>query len=73
MFPLKAVIDKFLSKMVFIPYISCSHANPLVIVHKKEGGTRIAVDYRDVNQFLRESTAIPRYVVSAVGWPRILG
>jgi len=42
-------------RRVFIPDISCSHASPLVIVHKKEGGIRMAVDYREVNQFLRVS------------------
>ena len=35
--------------------ISCSHASPLVIVHKKEGGIRMAVNYREVNQFLQTS------------------
>ena len=28
---------------------------PLVMVHKKEGGIRMAVDYRKVNQYLRVS------------------
>ena len=36
---------------MFIPDIFCSHASPLVIVHNKEGGIRMAVDY----QFLRVS------------------
>jgi len=40
---------------VLIPDISCSHASPLVIVHKKEEGIRMAVDYCEVNQFLRVS------------------
>ena len=31
------------------------HASPLVIVHKKEGGIRMAVDYREVNQCLHVS------------------
>ena len=53
--PLKVMIDQFLSEGVLIPDISCSHASPLVIVHKKEGGIRMAVDYREVNQFLRVS------------------
>ena len=52
--PLKVMIDQFVSEGVLIPDISRSHASPLV-VHKKEGGIRIAVDYREVNQFLRVS------------------
>jgi hypothetical protein len=36
--PLKVMIDQFVSEGVLIPDISCSHASPLVIVHKKEGG-----------------------------------
>ena len=31
------------------------HASPLVIVYKKEGGIRMAVDYREVNQYLHVS------------------
>jgi hypothetical protein len=53
--PLKVMIDQFVSEGVLIPDISCSHASPLVIVHKKEGGIRMAVDYREVNQFLKVS------------------
>ena len=49
------MIDQFVSEGVLIPDISCSHASPLVIVHKKEGGIRMAVDYREVNQFLKVS------------------
>ena len=45
--PLKVMIDH--------PDISCSHASPLVIVHKKEGVIRLSVDYCEVNQFLRVS------------------
>ena len=37
----------------------CAHSRylllPFVIVYKKEGGIRMAVDYREVNQFLRVS------------------
>ena len=43
------------SEGVLIPDISCSHASPLVIVYKKGGGIRMAVDYREVNQFSRVS------------------
>ena len=49
------LIDQFVSEGVLIPDISCSHASPLVIVHKKEGGFRMKVDYREVNRFLRVS------------------
>ena len=53
--PLKALIDQFVSEGVLVSDISCTHASPLVIVHKKEGGIRMAVDYREVNQYLRVS------------------
>ena len=46
---------RFVSEGVLVPDSSCSHASPLVIVPKKEGGIRIAVDYREVNQFLKVS------------------
>ena len=38
--PHKVMIDQFVSEGVLIPDISCSHASPLVIVNKKEGGIR---------------------------------
>ena len=50
---LKVMIDQFVSEGVLIPDISCSHASPLAIMHKKEGGIRMAVDYCEVNKFLR--------------------
>ena len=53
--PLKALIDQFVSESVLIPYISCTHTSPLVIVRKMEGGIRMAVDYREVNQQLNVS------------------
>ena len=49
--PLKVKIDQFVTEGVLIPDISFSHASPLVIVHKKEGGIRMAVGYREVNQY----------------------
>ena len=55
MVPLKALIDQFVIKGVLVSDISCTHASPLVIVHKMEGGIRMAVDYREVNQYLRVS------------------
>ena len=53
--PLKALIDQFVSEGVLISDISCTHACPLVIVHKKEGGIRMVVYYGEVNQYLRVS------------------
>ena len=53
--PLKALIDQFVSEGVLISDISCTHASPLVIFHKKDGGIRMAVDYREVNQHHRVS------------------
>ena len=50
------MIDQFVSERVLIPDTSFSHTSPLVIVHKMEGGIRMAVDYREVNQFLRVSS-----------------
>ena len=38
-----------MSEGVLIPDNSCDFASPLVIVQKKEGGIRMAVDYREVN------------------------
>ena len=58
---LKVMIDQFVRKGLIIPDISCSHASPLVIVHKNKGGIRIAVDYREVNQFLRVSANLLPY------------
>ena len=54
--PLKTMLDQFLSEGVLIPESSCDFANPLVIVYKKNGGIRMAVDYREVNMQL-EATA----------------
>jgi len=48
--PLKAMIDQFVSEGE-VPDISCSHATPLVIVHKKEDGIWMEVDNREINQF----------------------
>ena len=48
--PLEVMIDQLVSEGVLITDISCSHASLLVIVHKKEAGIRITVDYREVNQ-----------------------
>ena len=46
---LKELLDQFVSEGVLIPDNSCDFASPLVIVQKKEGGIRMAVDYREVN------------------------
>ena len=53
--PLKALIDQFVSEGVIVSDIFCTHASPLVIVHKKEERIRMAVDHRAVNQYLRVS------------------
>ena len=42
---------QFVREGVLIPDISCAHASPFVIVHKR------VVDFREVNQFLR----VPAY------------
>ena len=57
--PLEALIDQFVSEGVLIPDISSTHASPQVIVHKLQGGIRMAVDYREVNQHLRVSVNQP--------------
>ena len=54
--PLKEMIDQFVFEGVLVPHNSCDFASPLVIVNKKDGGIRMAVDYREVNLQL-ESTA----------------
>ena len=46
------MLDQFVSERVFIPDSSCDFASPLVIVNKKDGGIRMAVDYREVNMQL---------------------
>ena len=47
--PIKALIDQFVREGSARSDISCTSASPLVIVHKKEGGICMAVDYREVN------------------------
>ena len=54
--PLKEMIDQFVYEGVLVLDNSCDFACPLVIVNKKDGGIRMAVDYRKVNLQL-ESTA----------------
>ena len=46
---LKEIIDQFVSEGVLVSNNSCDFASPLVIVNKKDGGIRMAVDYREVN------------------------
>ena len=43
------MLDQFVSEGVFISDSSCDFSCPLVIVNKKDGGIRIAIDYREVN------------------------
>ena len=50
------MLDQFVSEGVWIPDSSCDFASPLVIINKKDGGIRMAVDYREVNMQL-EATA----------------
>ena len=64
--PLKTMLDQFVSEGVLIPDSSCDFAIPLVIVNKKDGGIRMAVDYREVNMQL-EATAVSTYFVSEIG------
>ena len=54
--PLKELLDQFVSEGVLVSDNSCDFASPLVIVNKKDGGIRMAVDYREVNLQL-ETTA----------------
>jgi hypothetical protein len=48
--PLKALIDQFVEENVLIANHDCAFASPFVVVHKNDGGIRMAVDYREVNQ-----------------------
>jgi hypothetical protein len=50
--PLKELIDQFEAEGVLVQDHNCAFASPLVVVHKKDGGIRMAVDYREVNQQL---------------------
>ena len=54
--PLKEMIDQFGSEGVLGTDNSCDFACPLIIVNKKDGRIRMAVDYREVNMQL-EPTA----------------
>ena len=47
--PLKELLDLFVSEGVLVSDNTCDFASPLVIVQKKEGGIRMAVDYREAN------------------------
>ena len=49
------MLDQFVSEGVLIPDSSCDFASPLVIVNKKDGGIRKAVNYREVNMQLEET------------------
>jgi hypothetical protein len=54
--PLKALIDQF----VLVSDITCKFASPLVVVHKKDGGTRMSVDYREVrHQLMTTANQLP--------------
>ena len=62
--PLKEMIDQFDSEGVLVSGNSCDFDCPLIIVNIKDGGIRMAVDYRDVNLQL-ESTTNPPYQPSS--------
>ena len=53
---LRDLIDQFFSVGGLVPDSNCGHASPLVIVPKNEGGIRMAVDCREVNQLFKVST-----------------
>jgi hypothetical protein len=50
--PFKALIDQFVEENVLIADHDCTFPRPLVVFHKKDGGIRMAVNYREVNQQL---------------------
>jgi hypothetical protein len=50
---LRELIDQFESQGVLVRDASCEFASPLVIVPKPDGSIRMAVDYREVNTFIR--------------------
>jgi hypothetical protein len=49
---LKELIDQFVAEGVMVADNDCTFASPKVVVHKKNGGIWMAVDYREVNQRL---------------------
>ena len=49
---LKDLLDQFVSEGVLIQDNNCDFSSPVVIVNKKDGGIRMAVDYREVNMQL---------------------
>ena len=67
------MLDQFVSDGVLIPDSSCDFASPLVIVNKKDGGIRMAVDYREVNMQLEATVnqlLLSTYFVSEIGGQR---
>ena len=50
--PLNTMLDQFVSEGVLISDSSSDFASPLVIVNQKDGGIRMAVDYREVTMQL---------------------
>jgi hypothetical protein len=43
------MVDQFVIDGIMVKDENCEFARPLVVVHKKDGGIRMAVDYREVN------------------------
>ena len=66
---LTILFDQFVAEGVSISDISWDFASPLIIVNKKDGVIRMAVDYREVNmqleatanQFLYQPTLFQRF------------
>ena len=68
--PFKEMIDQFVSEGVLVSDNSCDFASPLVIVNKKDGGIRMAVDYREVNKqgVYSQSASLLTIFISTFGW-----
>jgi len=59
--PLKNLLGQFVSEGVLIQDNYYFFAFPLVIVNKKDGGFRMAIDYREVNMHLETTVNQPPY------------
>jgi hypothetical protein len=49
---LKDLIDRFVAEGVMVTDNDCTFTSLIVVVHKEDGGIRMAVDYREVNQLI---------------------
>ena len=52
---LKALVDQFEEQGVLVRDPDCEFASPLVIVPKPDNSIRMAVDYRELNVFLKNT------------------